>query len=289
MTTSYREPFSTHGFTLIETIISIVIIAFVVAMMTSYFGVGITRSSTPVAGLQASANLKQIMEMFTAQYTQSPHWRAGTPYATSSSVTPTMQNQNGCLYVATHSGTSGSSEPLWPVFSTAGSSGNGSVNDGTVTWAWSGTVLPQWLASSHYAVGSIVIPKHPNGVCYVATKTGTSGGSEPAWPTSSGTVNDSGVAWSYNGPATPLMQLQASIGTEGSDQTASFGSGPGKVTYSYHVYQNRFIKFDANNNEVNINAATGDPSYGRYLKIQIGLSSTAASYTLQTLAALFAM
>ncbi len=59
--------------------------------------------------------------------------------------------------------------------------------------AAAGTV---WTASRVYAVGDIVVPVVVNGFNYRATIGGTSGGSEPTWPTTIGDLRvDGGVTW----------------------------------------------------------------------------------------------
>lgn len=55
-----------------------------------------------------------------------PEWTAATSYSAGDVVRPTTRN--GYVYVCTAEGTSGSSEPTWPV--TVGAT----VTDGTVTW-----------------------------------------------------------------------------------------------------------------------------------------------------------
>ncbi len=53
-----------------------------------------------------------------------------------------------------------------------------------------------WSASTAYSVGDIVFPTSANGFVYEATSGGTSGASEPAWPTTlGGTVTDNTVTW----------------------------------------------------------------------------------------------
>lgn len=53
-----------------------------------------------------------------------------------------------------------------------------------------------WLASTAYALGEAVRPTTRNGFAYECTTAGTSGGSEPTWPTTPGnTVNDGTAVW----------------------------------------------------------------------------------------------
>jgi len=57
---------------------------------------------------------------------------------------------------------------------------------------------PAWEASTAYATTSphYVTPTTPNGFRYECTTGGTSGGTEPTWPTTiGGTVSDGGVTW----------------------------------------------------------------------------------------------
>lgn len=65
---------------------------------------------------------------------QANTWQASTQYNYGSLI----KAPSGNIYVAVNAGTSGSTEPSWPVPSTANPSG--SVTDGTVTWTFLGTV-----------------------------------------------------------------------------------------------------------------------------------------------------
>ena len=57
-----------------------------------------------------------------------------------------------------------------------------------------------WASGTSYSEGSIVVPTTRNGLRYRATNDGTSGSSEPTWPTTSGeTVTDNGVTWEEYG------------------------------------------------------------------------------------------
>jgi len=53
-----------------------------------------------------------------------------------------------------------------------------------------------WAASTDYTTGSYVMPSTANGFFYEATTGGTSGSTEPTWPTTNGaTVTDGSVTW----------------------------------------------------------------------------------------------
>lgn len=150
-------------------------------------------------------------------------WRPNTSYSAGAIIRPTTDN--GCVYRASTTGLSGSSEPTWPT--TQGRS----VTDGDVVWICmierpsyavldaalnyiknNGNLLtvcaanpsgyyqacnpPEWAASRAYQQGSVVRPTVRNGFVYVCTAAGTSGSSEPTWPTTpGGTVSDGTVTW----------------------------------------------------------------------------------------------
>jgi len=106
-----------------------------------------------------------------------PTWVAATTYSVGTVITPT--SGNGHSYIVTTAGTSGITEPAFP-------SGIGStVSDG----------LPAtvWAATSAYAVNAYVKPSIDNGHVYKALNAGTSGPTQPSFPTGTGaTVSDSG-------------------------------------------------------------------------------------------------
>lgn len=55
---------------------------------------------------------------------------------------------------------------------------------------------PAWASGATYNEGDLVIPTTANGHLYICTVGGTSGGSEPSWPTIDGeTVTDNAVTW----------------------------------------------------------------------------------------------
>ena len=56
--------------------------------------------------------------------------------------------------------------------------------------------IDAWQAGHSYSVGDRVLPASPDGFFYVATTSGTSGGSAPTFPQSDGaTIADGGVTW----------------------------------------------------------------------------------------------
>ncbi|MFZ1037551.1 MAG: prepilin-type N-terminal cleavage/methylation domain-containing protein [Smithella sp.] len=281
------------GFTLIEVIITLVVIAVVAAMIAVYFGTSYTQSSVPISRLMAAGNLNQIMEKITGDYNNAPAtWSPGTAYTTSTApptvVLPTEANRNGYQYICSIAGTSGTTEPNWALYTTIGST----VPDGSVTWTNGGLIPPNpWTISTAYSLNQVVYPT--NGYQYICTVPGTSGATAPAWPTTIGsTVPDGSVTWKcYQ----PLVALQTKIGAEvtgGHDYTQTFNG----VLISYRVIQNRFITFDTTNTENDSCTPSscnmlisGVPTnvYGRYLKVTIGLPMAASPRTADTLTTLF--
>lgn len=70
--------------------------------------------------------------------------------------------------------------------------------------------IPRWKAATSYAIGDVVLPTPGpgrTGRSYIVSSitTGTSGGTEPTWPSPTGSVVDGGVTWTVNGliPGTP--------------------------------------------------------------------------------------
>jgi len=74
----------------------------------------------------------------------------------------------------------------------------GDGSDARLRWGKQHTLLGDtaWVASTAYALGDIVIPTTNNGFWYECTTAGTSGASEPTWPTTEGqTVTDGTAVW----------------------------------------------------------------------------------------------
>ena len=291
------------AFTLIEVIITLVVVAIVAAMMVAYFGTSITSSSLPILRLQSAGKLNQIMEKITADYNSEPAtWSPSTTYATTNSslgtslptvILPTAVNRNGYRYICTTGGTSSTTEPAWPT--------SGTVTDGTVTWTYAGFQPPTYwggvtgIPNTAYPFKAIVYPANANGYQYICNVAGISGTSAPAWRTDSTPFSDGTVTWINAGPQ-PTVALQTKIGAEvtgGHDYTQTFSG----VSISYRVIQNRFITFDTSNTENDtctpsscdmlISAGVTTNVYGKYLKVTIGLPMLEPNRTAETLTTLF--
>jgi prepilin-type N-terminal cleavage/methylation domain-containing protein len=100
-----------RGFTLIEIVVTLVIVAVMGTMIYTYFGKAFSESATPVLQLQRYTDLHRAMENIRAAYHGNPKWRSGTVYAVGATVIPT--NPNGRYYTCTTGGTSGTTEPVW--------------------------------------------------------------------------------------------------------------------------------------------------------------------------------
>ena len=117
-----------YGFTLIEVIATLVIVAVLGTVAYVYFGKGFLESVTTVTRLKNTAALHRIMENIRADYNVHPKWRSGTSYAKDAYVIPTYFN--GHYYKASGGMSSATIEPAWPL--------SGTIADGTITWTESG-------------------------------------------------------------------------------------------------------------------------------------------------------
>lgn len=74
-------------------------------------------------------------------------------------------------------------------------------------------ILPEWVASTAYALNDMVQPTTPNGYRYKCTTAGTSSGTEPAsWPLTVGsTVNDGTVVWTNISPKHEITEVTIAL------------------------------------------------------------------------------
>jgi prepilin-type N-terminal cleavage/methylation domain-containing protein len=208
------------GFTLIEIIATVVVVAIFSAMMLTMFSDVLIKSSDPLRRVLKSSDLSKVMTNIMADYSPYPRWKASTSYSAANptnKITPT--GMNGRFYICKTGGTSDSTtEPTWRDY--------GDTQDGSVTWK-----AGVWVKQTSYAVGDMVIPTNPNGHFYRCVTAGTSGVTEPVWTlTGSTTIND-GAQWMRL-----LGYLNLQIGTADSvKKNNSYGQ--------YYVVENRFVKF----------------------------------------------
>lgn len=84
-----------------------------------------------------------------------------------------------------------------------------------------------WQASTAYAVGDFVAPTTGNGHYYRCTAAGTSGSSEPTWPTDGTTVTDGGVTWEDYGDLPTLLATVVCA-----DPAGTVDSQTGQLTFA---------------------------------------------------------
>jgi prepilin-type N-terminal cleavage/methylation domain-containing protein len=238
---------SQPGFTLLEIIITLILASILGSLVYSYFGSAFMRSSTPIARLNKAFHLHEAMENITADYNNHTIWQASASYSINAIVISTTKNWH--FYRCTTAGTSGASEPTWPT------AAGGTVTDGGITWTED--TPPKWGQFTIYSIGNFVVPATKNGHRYRCTTAGTSGASEPTWPTTkAGTVVDGSVTWTENGK---LPVLKDNI------DALNYGI--------YTVVENKYIKFNPSSNQEE-DIVSGDPENILKVKIQNDLGET---------------
>jgi prepilin-type N-terminal cleavage/methylation domain-containing protein len=238
---------SQTGFTLLEIIITLILVSILGTMAYTYFGSAFIGSSTPIVRLKSAFELHKAMENITADYNNHTQWQASTSYSINAIVIPTTKNWH--FYRCTTAGTSGASEPTWPT--AAGST----VTDGGITWTED--TPPDWHGLTVYSIDDFVSPTTKNGHRYKCTTAGTSAASEPTWPTTkAGTVVDGSVTWTENGKL-PILK----------DNIDALHYG------TYTVIENKYIKFNPSSNQEE-DIVSGDPENILKVKIQNDLGET---------------
>ena len=104
-----------RGFTLIETIITLTVIAVLATMIFTYFGKAFTESVTPISRLKKSSYIQKTMQNIMADfgYNGYPKWSANKAYSVNDIVIPI--SRNGHSYKCKTAGTSDASEPAWKI------------------------------------------------------------------------------------------------------------------------------------------------------------------------------
>lgn len=115
------------GFTLIEVIVTVLVVAIFGAMMIAFLSDSIVKSSQSIGKLQKVSDLNKVMQNIVQYYNKYPKWRSATTYALGNFVVPTVRN--GHYYKCTIAGLSYLSEPTsWPTIA------GGSTPDSIITW-----------------------------------------------------------------------------------------------------------------------------------------------------------
>jgi prepilin-type N-terminal cleavage/methylation domain-containing protein len=107
----YSSATDKSGFTLIEVIVAIVLVASLSGMMIVFLSDSLVKSSQSIGRLKKVSDLNKVMQNIIQYYNQYPKWRSGITYAVNDRVVPTKRN--GKYYVCTQGGTSYSYEPDW--------------------------------------------------------------------------------------------------------------------------------------------------------------------------------
>lgn len=103
-----------------------------------------------------------------------------------------------------------------------------------------------WAATTAYSLGDFIEPTTPNTRFYKCTTAGTSAGTEPTWPTTTGgTVTDGTAVWTDMGTIIAVANtdyvLQASIGMIQSLSTGGIEDGESlEVDYTYATKNTKY-------------------------------------------------
>ncbi|WP_336761636.1 hypothetical protein NST33_18705 [Paenibacillus sp. FSL L8-0435] len=109
-----------------------------------------------------------------------PFWQMLKSYTVGDYIMPRVDN--GHVYICVQSGTSGYTEPIFPVSTDA------QFNDTRLA--------STWAADTQYKRNDIVLPTIDNGRFYINIQAGESGNTEPPWQTVDGaTTYDKNASW----------------------------------------------------------------------------------------------
>lgn len=99
-----------------------------------------------------------------------------------------------------------------------------------------GTTATNWASTSTRAAGVYGVPTTPNGHYYKCTTAGTTGATQPTWPTTGGTVTDGTVVWRDMGAIIKSPDTDYTLDDLGPTMTADADIEEGRpllVTYTH--------------------------------------------------------
>jgi hypothetical protein len=105
------------------------------------------------------------------------------------------------------------------------------------------TVTPstaiRWVASTAYNLGDVTRPVTANSHLYQCTTAGTTGSSQPTWPTSAGTVTDGTAVWTDLGTSATAAYVSAPSTATNTGVTVNFGRF--QATQSFTTFKRHHI------------------------------------------------
>lgn len=130
-----RNKKNPKGFTLIEVIVTLVLIVVFAALFIMFFGTSILKSHEPRENLVKSRDLQQVMANIVADYKPYPVWKPKQRYESGEKIIPTTFSPSGqrWWYKCVQAGDSGAFEPdPWTNLATL-------IDDGGVKWQYQST------------------------------------------------------------------------------------------------------------------------------------------------------
>ena len=130
-----RNKKNPKGFTLIEVIVTLVLIFVFAALFIVFFGTSILKSHEPRENLVKSRDLQQVMANIVADYKPYPVWKPKKRYEIGDKIIPTTFSPSGqrWWYKCVQAGVSGAVEPYpWTNLATL-------IDDGGVKWQYQST------------------------------------------------------------------------------------------------------------------------------------------------------
>ena len=102
-------------------------------------------------------------------------------------------------------------------------SATGITSNTFIAWTYTHTTALPWQASCAYLAGQVARPTTGNSHLYQCTTAGTTGATQPTWPTAGGTVTDGTAVWTDLGTSATAAILTKAATATGTGLTVGFG------------------------------------------------------------------